>query len=160
MVNKKAVIICSILALLIVLGVVVFQIKKWEEEENKIEETATNQTNIASNQNLVENQTEVENVVEENTIQEENTTNEIVQNQTQTQVQGQEEENSEEEPEENEDEKALRLVREEWGEDDTVYYTIDNQSNNTYYISVRSKTTTATLAEYEVNVTQETVEMK
>lgn len=168
MVNKKVVIICSIIAVLIVAGIVAIQIKKWKEEENRQEETTLANTNLLSNQNSVENEIKEENIIEENTAQNENTTtNEVVQNQTQnqnqnqiqTQVQGQEE-STEEAPEENNDDKALRLVKEEWGEDDTVYYTIDNQSNNTYNISVRSKSTTATLAEYEVDISKGTAEIK
>ena len=55
---------------------------------------------------------------------------------------------------------AINLVRNNWGEDDTVYYTIDNNSGDTYDISVRSKSTTETLAEYEVDIINKTVQIK
>ena len=57
-------------------------------------------------------------------------------------------------------EEALELAKEECGEDDSVYYTIDNQAENIYNISVRSKETTATLIEYEVNVNTQEVSVK
>ena len=61
---------------------------------------------------------------------------------------------------ENTDETALGLVKKEWGEDNTVYYTIDDQKDNIYTVSVRSKSTTEQLAEYEVNVKDKSVFIK
>ena len=61
---------------------------------------------------------------------------------------------------ENKQNTAINLTKEEWGEDDTVYYTIDREQNNVYDISVRSKSTTQTLAEYEVDIENKTVQIK
>lgn len=55
---------------------------------------------------------------------------------------------------------AVNLTKQEWGEDDTVYYTIDREVDNIYDISVRSKSTTETLAEYEVDIVNKTVQIK
>lgn len=161
MINKKVVIICSIIALIIVVSIIAISIKKFKEEEYGEETAKANNQNLLENQNSIKNEIEDENLIEENVTEENqtNTENSVINEITQNQIQG-EEETVTKQPEENNDEKALNLVKEEWGEDDTVYYTIDNQSNNIYNISVRSKTTTATLAEYEVNINQGTVVMK
>lgn len=79
----------------------------------------------------------------------------------QQEVQGEEEtKDADAENSKNSQEKALDLVKEEWGEDDTVYYTIDNESGSIFNISVRSKQTTETLAEYEVNVEKQSINMR
>ena len=165
MVYKKTVIICSIIAFLIVAVIVAINIKKFKDEEYIAEEnTQGSYQNEIEDQNLTQNELPVENtILEEETIEENqtNTENTTVNDITQNEYQGEEEETGiTEEAEENKDEKALNLVKQDWGEDDTVYYTIDNQSNSIYYISVRSKSTTATLAEYEVDVNQGTAKMK
>lgn len=159
MVNKKVVVICSIIALVTVLLVIGIKIKKFKETDYASEENIINISNKVETQNSSKNEAKEENVIKEN---EKNTENITEENVSQTQVQGEEETKTEEKQENNEDgkDKALRLVKKEWGEDDTVYYTIDNQSNNIYNISVRSKSTTATLAEYEVDVNEETVMIK
>lgn len=160
MVNKKIVISCSIIALAIVALIVGIQIKKFKETSYASEEE--NQ-NIAKSQNSVKN----ENMTEQNKSNAENTINE-----TQNQVIGAEETKPDEKEQDipekqdnkndknNNKEQALKLVEKEWGEDDTVYYSVDNQSNHIYNISVRSKDTTETLAEYEVDVEEQTVIIK
>ena len=60
----------------------------------------------------------------------------------------------------NKDQIAIDLTKNEWGEDDSVYYTIDRSLGNKYNICVRSKATTGTLAEYEVDIGKKTVEIK
>ena len=75
-------------------------------------------------------------------------------------TQGEEETSSNKENTENTQEKAIELVKKEWGEDSTVYYTVDNNQNNIYTISVRSKSTTETVAEYEVDIKNKQVKMK
>ena len=54
----------------------------------------------------------------------------------------------------------MDLVKKEWGEDNSVYYTVDSNSGNIYNISVRSKATTEALIEYEVDVINKKVIMK
>lgn len=164
MVNKKVVIICSMIALIIVGVIIGIQVKKLKETDYAEE---IGKQNTMQNQNVSQNESKNEvqngNMVQENETNSENT---VTENTTQNQVQGEEETKPEKEEtqgnksNENNKDKALRLVQEEWGEDDTVYYTIDNQSNYTYNISVRSKSTTETLAEYEVDVEDETVVIK
>lgn len=164
MVNKKIVVICSVIALIIVGGIAWFQIKDFNDSENKRSEVSDNQTV----QNIATTNTNTENTLE-NT-QEETNSNENVQNSTK----GEEEsvanntqnatnnnqKDGEINTEENNDDTAINLVKKEWGEDNTVYYSIDKHSGNIYNISVRSKSDTTQLAEYEVNLTDKTVIIK
>ena len=74
-------------------------------------------------------------------------------------------ENNNVEPEENEvtndasntefapEEKAKQIVKENWGEDDTVYYSYDGKdANGRYVICVREKSTTKALYRYYVDI--------
>ena len=157
MVNKKIVAICTIIAVVVVVLAVAIQIKKFNEIDYTQEASIDNQ-NMLQEENIIENEVQEENVA---TLE-----NAIKESETQANIQGVEEtqvneENQEsEESTENYSEKALELAKEEWGEDDSVYYTIDNQADNIYNISVRSKETTATLIEYEVNVNTQEVSVK
>lgn len=165
MVNKKVVIICSIIALIIVGVIVEIQIKKLNEIENVGEVQDTAKQNTSVNQNLAtSNETENTGNEEQNIIQE-NTSE-------QNQIKGEEEKEQEpteentantsntEEMAENNNLSAIDLAKKQWGEDDSVYYTIDHQSNEIYTISVRSKSTTEQLAEYEVDVKEQTAVIK
>ena len=165
MVNKKVVIICSIIALIIVSVIVGIQIKKLNEIENVGEVQDTAKQNTSVNQNLATSN-ETENTGnEEQNITQENTSE-------QNQIKGEEEKEQEpteentantsntEEMAENNNLSAIDLAKKQWGEDDSVYYTIDHQSNEIYTISVRSKSTTEQLAEYEVDVKEQTVVIK
>ena len=54
------------------------------------------------------------------------------------------------------EEKAIILVKANWGEDDTVYFSNDGKnSDGKYVICVRDKSTTKALAYYEVDVEDE-----
>lgn len=165
MVNKKVVIICSIIALIIVSVIVGIQIKKLNEIENVGEVQDTAKQNTSVNQNLATSN-ETENTGnEEQNITQENTSE-------QNQIKGEEEKEQEpteentantsntEEMAENNNLSAIDLAKKQWGEDDSVYYTIDHQSNEIYTISVRSKSTTEQLAEYEVDVKEQTAVIK
>ena len=143
-----------------------------------MEETSAN---IVVNESISNTQNTSENIIQKNEINEENKNNnqesEEVENVVDTDVEKneekqeadnkneQEESNGEEEAKETEqskkskDEKVLDLVSKEWGEDESVYYTIDRNVEDKYYVSVRSKQTTQTLAEYEVDLEKETVKL-
>lgn len=170
MVNKKTVIICTLIALIIIGAVVAFKIKKINDENKAIQETENNPQFIEQNTNVTEEsqENEISNEVQENETLPQNTIPE------QNQVKGEEEKNNDKEEtegnvansneaEENKDETAVNLVKKEWGEtDNTVYYYIDKypEDDNLYIITVRSKSTTEQLGEYEVNVETKTVTMK
>lgn len=161
MIDKKLVVICTLIVVLIVGGIVGYKIYKLNNTENEVVqmENKTNTTNINTQKNEIEEVKKEENKVEEE-IKEDNTTTES--NTQNTEIKGKEEVDTqnEKENESNKKEQALDLVKKEWGEDNTVYYTVDSNSGNIYNISVRSKATTEALIEYEVDVTKKTVVMK
>ena len=143
-----------------------------------VEETSAN---AVTNESISNTQNISENIIQNNKNDEENENNhqvsEEAENLVDTDIEKneekqetdnkneQEESNGEEEIKETEqskkskDEKVLDLVSKEWGEDESVYYTIDRNVGDKYYVSVRSKQTTQTLAEYEVDLEKETVEL-
>ena len=133
-------------------------------DQNVNKEEMQNETKEHENEVEVEENI-IENVIEENIVNKETNTNidsndKILDNMN-TQIQGLEETvSSNEEKIINKKDEALRLVETEWGEDNSVYYTIDNESGNIFSISVRSKSTTAVLQEYEVDVSKSTVTLK
>ena len=63
---------------------------------------------------------------------------------------GKEESNSQDETTENKDDKAIQLVKKEWGEDKTVTFSIEKKNGNKYRVAIRDSSTTV-LAWYEVD---------
>lgn len=113
------------------------------ENENVVNNTVKNQ--ITSNNTLKE-----ENNIDANNINE-NTTSNVI---------GKEETNSEKEEDssQNKEEKAINLVKKEWGSDnDSVYFNIANKNGNKYTISVNSSETTEAIAWYDVDLDTEKV---
>ncbi len=174
MVNKKVVFVCTTIALIIDFLIVGFKIaklninneniyreKKELKETNFISESITDMEKEKKEENRTDEKAtfeEEKNVVEENEKEQENS-KEIVSEKKQ---ENNKETVSEKEQSEisNLNELALNLVKVEWGEDETVYYTIDKQIEDIFFITVRSKTTTESLAEYEVNTKQKSVELR
>ena len=132
-------------------------------------ESISNTQNISENiiqnfENVVENENnnqvaeEVE--IKSNTEVEKNEEKQEADNKNeQEESNGEEEAKDTEQSKKSKDEKVLDLVGKKWGEDESVYYTIDRNIGSKYYVSVRSKQTTQTLAEYEVDLEKETVEL-
>lgn len=51
---------------------------------------------------------------------------------------------------------AIKIVKEKWGEDSTVYFTNEGKNDNgDFLVSVRSKDTTSIIANFKVNVFNE-----
>lgn len=127
-----------------------------EQEKNEITQEV-NAENVQEDSNVVEkeedeNITEIPNNVSENVTVEEP----VVQNvpDTSSQIIGKEEaETASENVGLTEEEKAIELVKEKWGAQDTsVAYAVANREGNIYMISVTNKETTAVLAWYQVNM--------
>ena len=157
MVNKKIVIICTIIALVIVGAIVGIKIKDFKEKEY-VNENTENKKNTTVVQNTVKNEVQEENTIEETEVKgEEELNNGNSENKNSTKNQ---DTSTSSNDDENTDETALGLVKKEWGEDNTVYYTIDDQKDNIYTVSVRSKSTTEQLAEYDVNLKDKKVDVK
>lgn len=120
--------------------------------------------NITIDENLIkiENENIVNNTSNSNTVKEENITkneNAVSENTT-SNIIGKEETNSEKEEDSSQtkEEKAISLVKKEWGsEDDSVYFNIANKNGNKYTISVNSSETTEAIAWYDVDLDTEKV---
>lgn len=114
------------IAIIIVLIIAGINVAKKMTEENKTKPTVTNN---------IENENEIK---QKNVVEEENKPEEKPQ-----------------EPENNQkpEEKAKNIVKENWGEDDSVYYSYDGlNSEGKYIICVRDKATTKALYWYYVDI--------
>ena len=126
-----------------------------EQEKNEITQEE-NAENVQEDSNVVEE--EKENIIETpNNVSENITVEEpVVQNvpDMDSQIIGKEEaETASENVGLTEEEKAIELVKEKWGAQDTsVAYAVANRDGNIYMISVTNKETTAVLAWYQVNM--------
>ena len=156
MVNKKVVIISTIICIILVAGIIYISLNKpYEEPEIENEITETNGVENKIQENVEKENTQVEEKVE-NTEKEENT--EMQENKTEEPKV--KEDKKEQKSELTGEEKAKELVKKEWGENDkTVYYYVEEQvSDDIYIISVRDAQTTEELSTYEVDNSAETVE--
>lgn len=128
-----------------------------EQEKNEITQEV-NAENVQEESNVIEEEKEEENITETPNNVSENVTVEepVVQNvpDTSSQIIGKEEaESASENAGLTEEEKAIELVKEKWGAQDTsVAYAVANREGNIYMISVTNKETTAVLAWYQVNM--------
>ena len=131
-----------------------------EKEKNEITQEV-NTENIQEESNVVdeekENIIETTNNVSENVIVEEPVAQNVPD--TSNQIIGKEEaETASENVGLTEEEKAIELVKEKWGAQDTsVVYAVANREGNIYMVSVTNKETTAVLAWYQVNMQTEEV---
>lgn len=147
--NKKIVIIVVI----IVVFIGIFTAVKISKDERKTQTVYSNKAEEAEN---VENEIANE------------ANNEIIENETVNNVPDEEKDededintNKETQAMETNKDKAIRIVKNDWGEDDTIYYSYDGfDSNEDYIICVRDKATTKALCWYHVNVETETFEIK
>lgn len=57
--------------------------------------------------------------------------------------------------------KAINLVKQDWGTDNSVYFYVDEEKNDgTYLVSVRDKNTTNVVVWYDVDVNKNTAKMQ
>lgn len=162
--NRKTKIGIIIIVIIILILLAVVLTVKLFNITNKKEETPTINTNI-----VIENKTD-DNVVNEtmqNNNLSDNKVNETLENDTTTQnavadnntssnneqVSKEEIDNETIQKEENNKEKAINIVKENWGEDNKVYFSFDSiDSNGKYIVSVRDKTSTEALYWYTVDI--------
>ena len=148
-IRKYGWIILLVIALAMLVGSIVYEEmvnmnkqtqSTWNPTINQDEENNSNKEN-----EILENETQSENEnlneVEEEKIETTDKEQEYV---------GKEESNSQEETTENKDNKAIQLVKKEWGEDKTVTFSIEKKNGTKYRVAVRDNSTTV-LAWYEVD---------
>lgn len=158
MVNKKVVIISTIIAILIVGAIVGIKIKKLDNVQEIISEEKPKNTvvqnnvieNTVINNNVISNETknEVENTTTNTAKTENSTKNTSVSN---SEVKTDEKLTGEE--------KAKQLAKDKWGKtDDNVYYYVEDKlSENEYIVSVRDSDTTVSLMDYKINIKTEEI---
>lgn len=152
--NKKG--ILMIVLIVLAIAVVIFLAKSIL---NKTEDDK--QVNTVENQFVVNDITNsaIENVmnnyIEENIVNTENTTkNESIKYEN---VQ----KSSEVTDSSDDKNKAIQLVKKDWGKDDSVYFYVDEEKGNgKYVVSVRNKETTSVVVWYNVDINSNKVEMQ
>ena len=163
MVDKKAVIIVTIISLVIV-GLLMYMGLHGKDSENTVTETVQNNTSITNtiNEILTDNEKNVENTTEntEENTEKENISEQENKTENETTDENKASSNSEQEKKENPEDIAISLVKKKWGEkDDSVYYYVEDKiAENVYLVSVRSSETTEDLGEYKVNIKSKKVE--
>ena len=154
--ERKKVIIAIILVIMVILiGVFIFGGSK-----------KNNKTNETTNANVAKNESSINNVANEVTNEVANTVvNEIANTEnTQSNIQNtgtsSSTETFEEEPKTAE-EKAINIVKKDWGEDKSVDIAVDGMDNNgNYIVAVRNSETTEAKAFYTVNVQKGTFDKR
>lgn len=170
MINKKLVIIVTIITTMVVTGIVYFSLIREDENQYTFSEQTV--------ENQVKNEIQSDNIIYKNTIEEDVAQDVEKQEKKTEKIENEEKEeldknkvsesttNKEKEEKKDNDskltgeDKAIELAKKQWGEDDnTVYYYVEEQvSDNVYIISVRDQATTQDLSTFKVNISKETVE--
>ena len=126
------IIVLAIIALAIIIGSIIYEEQIGENKE------AVESIAIPA---IEEKQETIEPVESENIIQEEETEEYVGEEEQETQ--------KEETTTQNKDEKAIDLVKKEWGEDDTVTFNIEEKNGSKYYVAVKKDATV--ISWYEVD---------
>ena len=126
------IIVLAIIALAIIIGSIIYE-EQIEENKEAVESIA-----IPA---IEEKQETIEPVESENIIQEEETEEYVGEEEQETQ--------KEERTTQNKDEKAIDLVKKEWGEDDTVTFNVEEKNGSKYYVAVKKDATV--ISWYEVD---------
>ena len=164
--SNKFKIFISICIVAIVIAAVVFAKNRMAPEEN-VNVVAGNTTNT-SVQNETEENTAVENTTIENTVDNntvtENTNTEVQNSVVQDNIVSSPDKNAYESQSNvgstNSKQQAIDLVKDYWGEDDSVTFSCDSvTSNGEYIIAVSSKTTASVQGYFRVNIEKKTVEV-
>ena len=166
--NKKTkiVIIIAVIVVLILLAIFL-AVKLFNIKNNKKIPTINTNNEIKNETNnnvageVIQNNSIVNEIIQNNNIND-NTVNEtvgnitdenvVVENNSQ-QVSKEEIDNETIQKEEDNKEKAINIVKENWGEDDKVYFSFDSIDNNgKYIVSVRDRISTEALYWYAVDI--------
>ena len=170
MVNKKIVIVCTIIAILIFGCIFGYKIYKFNKDNNNnIDEKSDLNNNSNINLNKIEDTNTTENTVDENTITENtldsnetDTTNTVDDNNTNTSSNNvtdtNTDANNKQEGNKSED-IAISIIKEKLGNKNTnVYFYVEEElENGVYIVSIRDSDTTAEIATYKVDINNKTV---
>ena len=135
-------IIC-ILIIVIIIVASIFVAKKISKKQETIETKANNINELNTNEDENENVIKVSNEV------------------LKTEKEDNKEETSLENEPETPEEKAIEIVKENWGEDDSVYFACEKkQDDGKYPVAVRDKNSTKALYWYYVDIESGTFDIK
>ncbi len=148
--DKRKIIIIIVVALVVLISLLTIKLIKIEKNKGK-EVFNSNENAIKSN--IIEN--DIENEIIENAVvdteKEENNKNNS-QN-TSPSIGEEEVTKTEIEKEETNKEKAMNIVKKDWGEDDNVYFTFESiDSRGNYIVYVREGETTRAISSYTINL--------
>lgn len=126
----------KILYILIIIALIIsgIYVAKQMSEEKDVTQTGTNTLESTTN-NIEKNEIEENNTIEpeENEIE-----NNVVEDETTTAL--------------NPEEQSKQIVKENWGQDDTVYFSYDGIKDGKHVVCVREKETTKALYRYYVDI--------
>ena len=152
----NATIVILVIALVMMVGSIIYE-EKINMSKQPIQNTNAPTVNEQENS---ETENEYENTDDDKTIIEEIDTNTdteineeelpVEENKNEVYV-GEEENITSKEPEMATDEKVVDLVKNEWGKDESVTFSIEKKNGKKYRVAVRNSSTTV-LAWYEVNI--------
>ena len=149
--RETKIVIILVIILAVVCGVIFFN-----KQENKSQVTNSNTVLNETAQNVTEeilNKVENTNTFEENNDKKEDNTNTEENNSSDT--------NSNEKTSENDSDRAIEMVKNEWGKDDNVTFKIDEQTEDgKYVVCVMETSTTKVIMWYNVDVKNNTIEEK
>lgn len=149
--RETKIVIILVIILAVVCGVIFFN-----KQGNKSQETNSNTILNATAQNVTDeiiNKIENTNTFEENNDKKEDNTNTEENNSSDT--------NSNEKTSENDSDRAIEMVKNEWGKDDNVTFKIDEQTEDgKYVVCVMETSTTKVIMWYNVDVKNNTIEEK
>lgn len=154
--NKFEKIIIVIVLVIIAVIIISATLKKDDSENNKVNENVlnTNSANIIEN---VENESSIENEIIENTVSNE-VEEPIIENVTKVEPQGTVYESGANHGTTDKKQEAIDLVKEKWGEDNTVTFRCDSVTSDGEYIIAVVSTKTASVKNYfKVNLAHQTV---
>ena len=152
--NNKEKMAIVIFAIIIIFVVVVCTLKNDKKE--------TNITNEIVEENIIANDIYSENMIDENKVEEvENKVEEpIIENVTKVEPQGTVYESNSNVGTTDKKQEAINLVKQTWGEDDTVTFRCDSvNSKGEYIIAVVSKESASVKNYFKVNLNTKTVEV-
>ena len=152
--NKTAKIILGIVIAIIVVVGAYFGVKYFFNTQEASNNTNINNTN--GNMALVENNTVENNIIENNTVTENNIVEDnTVKNETKVTEENKNKVSSNNDSEiesDSDEEKALAIVKKDWGSTDGVYFKVQAiDANGNYVISVNNADTTQVMEWYTVN---------
>lgn len=145
-----------IITLLCVLVVALTLYLVFDMQKKLSQRASTNSTNTNTSTNTLNNSVSVENKVNNIIVNDVTNENTVVNNETDNTAEPEDNHIEESIKEEGNKKLAIKIVKEKWGDDDTVYFTNEGKNDNgELLVAVRSKDTTSIIANFKVNVFSE-----